>query len=121
MNQTGKGLFAGLLYAFSILTLSVVIISLLLMWTNVKEASLSIYSLFIHIVALLTGGFTAGKRSGTKGWLHGGILGICYAIFVFITGFLAFQAGFDQGKMLLLIGAFAVGAVGGMIGVQFRN
>lgn len=121
MNYTGKGLFTGLLYAFAFLTIAVVLLSLFLLWTNMREESLTIYVIIIHIAALLTGGFTAGRRSGAKGWLNGGILGITYAILVTITGFLAFDAGWGGGNLLLFAGAFAVGAIGGILGVQFNK
>lgn len=121
MNMTAKGLFSGLLYAFGLLAISVVLLSLFLLWTNMKEESLTVYIMLIHIAALLTGGFIAGKRSGAKGWLNGGILGLCYGILILITGFLAFDAGLSGGKAALLVCAFIAGAAGGILGVQFQK
>ncbi|WP_244865184.1 TIGR04086 family membrane protein [Xylanibacillus composti] len=112
---------AGLLYAFATMILCTLLVSLLLVFTSMREQSLSLYVYLIHGAALLCGGLTAGKRSGFKGWYFGGVTGLLYALLIVLVSFLGFDAGWSIHTGILAVMSFLIGAVGGMIGVNLRK
>lgn len=114
-------LLSGLLYALFMMAIGTVIVSLLLLWSNVQESSLPAYGKIIHGLSVFVGGWVSGKRAGSRGWYHGGVLGVLYAIVVGIVGFLAYDNGLSLASLALLCGAFASGALGGMLGVNSRK
>jgi putative membrane protein (TIGR04086 family) len=114
-------LFSGLMYAMVFMLLGTLMTSLLMLATNLQESSLYSYTMSVHGVAMLIGGLVAGKRSGTKGWYHGGLLGLLYACIVWIIGFLAYDAGFSEQTLVLLGLSFAAGALGGILGVNLKK
>ncbi|CAG7655230.1 TIGR04086 family membrane protein [Paenibacillus allorhizosphaerae] len=114
-------LFSGLMYAGLFMLVGTLLASLIMLGTNVPESSWLSSALFIHGVAMFIGGISSGKRGGSKGWYHGGLLGIVYAVIVWIIGFLAYDAGLTKELMYLTGVAFAAGALGGMIGVNMKK
>ncbi|TVY11935.1 TIGR04086 family membrane protein [Paenibacillus cremeus] len=117
----GSPLFVGLMYAGLFMLLGTLTASLILLGTNLPESSWLSSTLFIHGVAMFAGGLTTGKRSGSKGWYHGGLLGLVYTIIVWIIGFLAYDGGLSKELMYLGVVAFLAGAFGGMIGVNLKG
>lgn len=63
----------------------------------------------------------SGKRAETRGWYHGGLVGIVYFILIFLVGFLAFDAGLNLQSLQLLGILFASGALGGVLGVNTKK
>lgn len=112
---------AGLLNAFAVMILSTLLVSLLLVFTSMREQELSLYVYFIHGISLLCAGLTAGRRSGFKGWYFGGITGVCYALLIVLVSFLGFDAGWNVHTGILALMSFVIGAIGGMIGVNLRK
>ncbi|MCZ8514614.1 TIGR04086 family membrane protein [Paenibacillus filicis] len=96
-------------------------VSLLLLGTSWPESSWLGATLTIHGIAMLLGGIMSGKRSSSRGWYHGGLLGLVYTGAIWMIGFLAFDNGFTK-EMLVLAGlAFVMGALGGIIGVNLKK
>src|SRR5690554_6334956 len=126
MNKTVQlrsfhSIFTGLLYAFITMGILIIIFSLLLTYTQLKEESLPIYLYVIHAVSLMIGGLITGNRIGTKGWYYGGLMGIVYCLIVFLVGFLSFDSSVSLTSLLLIVISFTVSALGGIIGVNFRK
>lgn len=113
--------FSGLLYSLATMAVCTILTSLILFSTSMQEASLLFYAYVIHAVSLFIGGFVAGKKSESKGWYHGGLLGLLYSVIIFIVAFLAYDAGFSKQILYLLGLTFGSGALGGMIGVNARK
>lgn len=114
-------LLSGLMYTFVWMIVGTLIASLLLLATNMQESKLSTYSFVIHSIAIFLGGIVSGKRAGSKGWYHGGILGVLYSLLVVIIGFLAFDAGLKTQTPVLITLCFLLGALGGMLGVNMKK
>ncbi|RIX50566.1 TIGR04086 family membrane protein [Paenibacillus nanensis] len=117
----GSPLLAGVIFSILWLAAGALLLSLLLQFSSMKESELGTYSLIVHGVSALAGGFTAGKRSERKGWYNGGMLGLIYGIMVMIISFLAANAAPTWNSALLLGAALLAGAFGGMIGVNLRR
>ncbi|SCW45907.1 putative membrane protein, TIGR04086 family [Paenibacillus tianmuensis] len=114
-------LFAGLVYAVAFMLAGTLLASLVLLGTNIPEKSWLGATLFIHGVALLIGGAVSGKRSGSKGWYHGGLLGAMYTVVVWMIGFLAYDASFSKEMLVLAVVGLLAGALGGMIGINLKK
>ncbi len=127
MNKVDQGkpsafpLLSGLFYAFLWMGLAAFVISMLLLLTGMKEQSLTLYAYLIHGWSTLAGGFVSGRKSGSKGWYIGGMLGILYAIAVILISFLGFDAPIRLSTLYLPALAFTLGALGGMVGVNSRK
>ncbi|WP_310189441.1 TIGR04086 family membrane protein [Bacillus sp. 3255] len=114
-------LFSGLVYSLSMMTIGTIVTSLFLLLTSTQESSLHTLTTIIHAVSLFIGGWVSGKRAETRGWYHGGLVGIVYFILIFLVGFLAFDAGLNLQSLQLLGILFASGALGGVLGVNTKK
>ena len=114
-------LLAGIVNAFVWLCVGAVLASLIVAMTSVTEQSLTAATFFIHGIASLFGGFSSGKRSGSKGWYFGALLGALYTAIVVLIGFLSFDAGIGKDTAVLLSIAVPAGAIGGMVGVNAKR
>lgn len=114
-------LFSGLVYSFTMMTIGTIVTSLFLLLTSTQESSLHTLTTIIHAVSLFIGGWVSGKRAGSRGWYHGGMVGLFYFILIFLVGFLAFDAGLNLQSLQLLGILFAAGALGGILGVNTQK
>lgn len=112
---------SGLYYSFFWMMVGALILSFLLWSSGMKEQSLSRYIYVVHAVAAAFGGLVSGKRSGRRGWYHGGLTGILYGLMIIIIGFLALDSSLRLGDLLLIAAVIASGAIGGMFGVNLKN
>ncbi|MEC0369663.1 TIGR04086 family membrane protein [Paenibacillus chibensis] len=114
-------ILSGLYYSFFWMMLGALLLSLLLWSSGMKEQSLSRLIYVVHAIAAIFGGLVAGKRSGKKGWYHGGVTGILYGVLIMLIGFLALDTSLRLGDLALLGTVFSSAALGGMFGVNLRN
>lgn len=119
--KLGHPLLAGIVYAFVWMALGALALSVLLYSSSASEDEMKGYIYIVHCIALFIGGWISGKRSGKKGWYYGGMTGIAYALLVILIGFLAMDAGVSLQKFVQTIAAFAVSAIGGIIGVNMSK
>ncbi|MFD1138140.1 TIGR04086 family membrane protein [Paenibacillus urinalis] len=114
-------LLSGLITAFVWMFVGALVLSLFLWLTGMREQDLSFYTYLVHSIALLFGGFAAGKKSGERGWYHGGITGAVYGLLVFVIGFLALNSSIQLYDLLQWVIAFIVSALGGIFGVNVKR
>jgi putative membrane protein (TIGR04086 family) len=114
-------ILSGLIYSLIMMAIGTIITSLLLMFTNTQESSLTTLTYIIHGTSLFVGGWVGGKRAGSRGWYYGGMLGIMYSLLIIIVGFLAFDAGLNLQTLQLIAITFSAGALGGILGVNSRK
>lgn len=119
--RLGSPMLAGLAYAFITMALAALVSSLILIAADQGEDALPTYAYVIHGLSALIGSFVSGRRAGSKGWYHGGLMGLVYSIIVLVVGFLSFDRGADWTLLLFAAGAFVVGAAGGIMGVNTRK
>ena len=72
-------------------------------------------------VSILAGGVASGRRSDSRGWYHGGMLGLVYSVIILIIAFLAYDQGFSMQTLYVTLLTFASGALGGIIGVNTKR
>ncbi|MCG7410347.1 TIGR04086 family membrane protein [Paenibacillus sp. ACRRX] len=120
-NWKMNPIFAGICYGFVWLALGALTLSVLLAASSASEDNMKSYTYIIHGFALLVAGWTAGRRSGKKGWYYGGITGLLYLLIVLIIGFLAMDVSFNWNKLLYILLSFGVAALGGIAGVNTKK
>ena len=111
-------LFSGMVYAFITMAFSSLIYSFVLTFTNQSEDSLAIFAYLIHALAIFIGSYACGKRINNKGWYHGGILGLVYAVIIILIGFLSMDNGISFHTLFAVAVAYLIGALGGILGVN---
>lgn len=119
--RLGSPMLAGVVIAALWLALGALLMSAMMYAGNLKEDSLPAWALGIHGAAALCGGFTSGKRSASRGWYHGGVLGLAYGLLVLIISFLAADAGISARTGILFLIVALAGAAGGMVGVNLKK
>lgn len=119
--RLGSPMLSGLTYAFVTMALAALASSVILIAADQGEDALPTYAYIIHGLSALVGSFVSGRKSASKGWYHGGLLGLIYSIIVLLVGFLSFDRGLDWNTLIFTAGAFLVGAVGGIAGVNTKR
>jgi len=110
-----KGILLALLFSLGMILL----IALLLYLTALPERMAFYLVYAVSIAAILWGSAYAARRIGSRGWLHGGIIGVIYVLLM-LGGGLIVVADLAIGWNLVvkIFLGFIFGAVGGMWGVN---
>jgi putative membrane protein (TIGR04086 family) len=114
-------LFSGMFYAFITMAICSLLFSFVLTFTKQNEDTLPFSVYLIHALSIFIGSYVCGKRTDHKGWYHGGILGLIYALIIILIGFLSFDNGISLHTIFLIIVAYLLGALGGILGVNQRK
>lgn len=112
---------SGLCRSFLWMLMGAFVLSLLLWGSGLKEQDLSMYTYIVHGIAAAFGGLTAGRRATSKGWYQGSLTGAFYGIIVLLVGFLALDSAPSSIDLLWILAATAIGALGGMFGVNLQK
>lgn len=112
---------SGLWYAFLLMMIGALILSLFLQGNLLEEDELTWYTYLVHSVSLLGGGLVSGKRAGQKGLYQGTITGLFYGILLLMISFLALDNSIGLKDLLLVLPAVLLGAIGGVFGVNLKR
>ncbi len=89
------------------------IASMIIHFSPLSQTSLAAAAVINNVLALLAGGFGAGRISGAKGLLTGlTVAGAALVLMILIGG------GFDDGMPLKIVYCCLAGMVGGIFGVR---
>ncbi|MBP1996764.1 TIGR04086 family membrane protein [Paenibacillus eucommiae] len=129
MNTTNKvsqthlssPLLSGLVYALSMMVIGTLLTSLVLLLSSTQESSLTSLTAIVHSVSLFIGAWVSGKRAGSRGWYHGGLLAIFYCVLLLVVGFLAYNVQLNFHSLRLFALLLSAGALGGILGVNTRK
>ncbi|HET7616765.1 MAG TPA: TIGR04086 family membrane protein [Bacillales bacterium] len=113
-----RSMFFGLGTIVAIVIASSLVISILLRFTKLSEASFGTATTVISLLALLIGGVVAGKKAHQRGWIIGAGTGLLYTFLIFLIQFLGYETGFTPRQYLYFLMYILVAALGGMAGVN---
>lgn len=116
----GAPVLQGLIYAFTVAIVAVVLAAMIVTWTSMPEAKLPVVTYGINLISVLTGSFMAARRAGEKGWYYGGLTGLFYTISVTILGLLLVSASFTLHNLFQIALLSVIGSLGGVIGVNVK-
>lgn len=114
-------LVKGLVVSYGLTLIIIVIISLLLTYTSVKESSIAVLNTITMIASISIGSIYLTLKVGEKGWLNGGLMGILYFLVLLLLNY-AFAKPFnvDLYSTSKFIISIVTGVIGGMIGINLK-
>lgn len=109
----------GLALAFIITFILLLIVALLLRFTNIRESNMTLLNNIVLTASIVVSSALLGRRVKEMGWLNGAVLGFLYYFIIIILN-LIFNKPLNLGLFILikLMIATALGAIGGMIGIN---
>jgi len=113
----GRGLIRG--YIISLLLF--LIVAVLITYTNIGENVIPLITSIIMIVGIVFAAIYASINLRSKGWLHGGIIGLVF-ILILIALSKIFIANYSVDRIALYKIGLSMGAgiIGGMLGVNIK-
>lgn len=118
-KQTPKimSLVKGLVFAYLITGITLLILALLLYKMNLDEGKVTIGIIVIYILSCFAGGFYVGKKAEKQKFMWGTLLGLAY--FLLLTAVSAITepglAGGFKGLLTSFVMCMGAGMMGGMI------
>ncbi len=115
-------LIKGVAFSIIISFAAFLILAALMLASPTPEWAYAASAIAVGLVSAFVGGFVAARKIGEKGWLWGGVSGICYYIIVYLCALAAFaEFNFGTKTLLMLVcGAFC-GALGGIFAMGSRS
>ncbi|MGJ7035105.1 TIGR04086 family membrane protein [Anoxybacillus eryuanensis] len=113
-----RAIFHGVITIFISSILCSFIFALLLKLTNYDETSLQWVMHVLAFLSLFFGGFIAGGKGKTRGWMLGGATGIIFTTIIFLFQFLGMDRTFSIEQWGYHAGFLVTAIIGGMIGVN---
>lgn len=113
-----KGVFIALIATFILL----IIFSIILTYSNVKEDVINPVIIVITAISILIGSSISSIKIGKNGLLNGGIIGGTYILIIYIiSSILNWKFGLDLQSIIFIIVGIIFGILGGIIGVNKRH
>lgn len=117
----GLNIVKSLALSFILTLLLILIVSILLIVTPIKEATIPLLNTIIIIISIVVGSVYMSKKVDENGWLNGGIIGALYFLILLILNFLFIKPFiFDVYTASKFFISLVVGVIGGMIGVNMK-
>lgn len=117
----GAPVLQGLIYAFAVAIVAVILAAMVVTWTSLPEAKLPFVMYIVNLASVLTGAFVSARRAGERGWYFGGLTGLFYSISVTILGLLLVSASFTLHNLFQIALLAVIGSLGGVVGVNMRG
>jgi putative membrane protein (TIGR04086 family) len=118
-----KGLYVkvgnGVFRATIITIIMLVILSIIMSFSDVSRQVISVYYLVATCVSIIYGSIYAARKNNKKGWLVGILVAFFYMLVLYLISMLIFKDTALQMKDLLrLVIALVVGTLSGMLGIN---
>lgn len=117
-NQQFTALLYGWIVVLAFILGASLILAIFLKFTSFQETTLYWVTLVVGLLALFIGGFIAGVKGKSKGWLIGALIGIGFSLFVFLIQYLGYNQTFTMEQSLHHLGYLLAAIVGGILGVN---
>lgn len=112
-------LLKGILLGFIITIVLILVFSILMMLTSLRETSIPLLNNIAMIFSIAISSIYAANKIKDKGWLHGGLVGLGYYLVLIVLNLIfvrPFLLDLISGTRLIL--ATVTGVIGGMIGIN---
>ena len=116
-----KGIYLGkgLLLSYIITTILIILFSLLLTFSPLKEGKTPLLNTIVMIVSIVAGSIYLTTKIKEKGWISGGLLGITYYLILILLNFVFLKTVvFDVFSLTKLAITSITGVIGGIIGIN---
>ena len=108
----------GTLLAFLFTVVTLTIFSLLLVYTDLSEATIQPVIITVTGISILIGSSIGTKKKKKNGLMNGAIIGILYILIIYILSSVL-KSNFTLNLMSLIM--IGVGLIGGIVGRYYRS
>jgi len=116
-----KDIIKALIISLAVTFVLFLVFACVMFISSMNESHISGGVFIISIISLIVGGIIASKNAEKAGFLHGGIVAVCYIAIVFLGSVIMNKGLFFNPRMLaIIIGGLAAGVFGGIIGINFN-
>lgn len=117
-----KGILKSVFISYGLSIILLAIFAIILTYTNFPEGSIPTVVLIISIISILYAAKMSAKKAKSKGWLVGSIAGLTYMFILYLISLIFTQRPvFDAHVLFVLLIGVITGAVGGIIGINFKK
>ena len=117
----GLYILKSLILCFIITLMFILIESLLLTYTPLRESAIPLINTIIMIISIAAGSIYISIKIGEKGWINGGITGVLYFLILVFLNYLFIKPFifdiYSVGKFFI---SLLTGIIGGMIGINIK-
>lgn len=111
----------GLAVSYIITFAMILIISLLLTYTSLKESTIPIINTIAMIGSIVCGSIYLTLNTGEKGWLNGMLIGFLYFLILLILNKTFIKTfSFNTYSFSKFMISLVTGIIGGMIGINLK-
>lgn len=118
-NKQITALLYGWIVVFGLMLFTSIILAFFLQITTLDDPLLSRITFGLGLISLFIGGFIAGMKGKSKGWLNGGMIGVGFTLFVYLVQYLGYKQAFSLEQSFYHLGYILSALIGGVIGVNF--
>lgn len=120
--KNGIYLGKGLLLAYIITAVLIVVFSLLLTYSSIREGRTALLNTIVMIVSITAGSIYVATKIKENGWVNGGILGIGYYLILLILNLIFLKPVAIDLLSVTKLGINAItGVIGGIIGINISS
>lgn len=111
----------GIALAYIITIIMMLIFSLILTYTSLKESMIPILNTITMIVSIVLGSIYLTIKIGEKGWMNGMIVGVLYFLILLLLNKITInESNLSIISFSKLIISIVTGIIGGMIGINLK-
>ena len=108
--------------SFAITIIIFISYAMLITYTDLSEKNIVLIANSTNIISVMIAGFDIARSSKNKGWFWGILAGLVYAIILSLIGFaLNNKIMISSQTLMLFLLSASSGAVGGIIGINFKK
>ena len=119
-----KGIYLGkgLLLAYIITAVLILLFSLLLTYSSIEEGRTALLNTIVIIASIASGSIYVAIKIKENGWINGGLLGIGYYLTLLILNLIFLKPlAFDLFSITKLAITSITGVIGGIIGINLSS
>lgn len=95
--------------------------AIVLTYTTVPESTMPLVITVIIGVSILIGSSISSMQIKKNGFINGGVVGLIYMLFLYISSSMALSGfSINLNTLILIISGIVVGMIGGIIGVNIK-
>ena len=114
-----KYLARALVLAFIVTIIFILISSVILTFTNIREGKGAILNTITFLISISVGSIYFSTKSKEKGWINGGIFGFIYSLILIIINIIFLKSNIiDVLSFQKIILGIVIGIIGGIIGIN---
>ena len=111
----------GIFFAMCMSLIMILILSIILSFSNIKESVIMPTVIFISAFSILMGSFLVAKKIDAKGIVYGSVLGLIYMVILYlISSIMSFNFSLNMNAIIMIAFGVLGGAIGGVLGVNLK-